>query len=103
MADFEDVFDFADALFADLGDVDEAVNFVGKLDKGAKAGDFGDFACDDVADFVEAFDVFPWVIGELFDAKADALVGFVDAEHLGFHFFAFFEDFGGVVDFTCPG
>ena len=46
------VLDLVHAVFADLRDVDEAVDVVGELDEGAEAGDLGDLALDEIADLV---------------------------------------------------
>lgn len=74
MADFEDVFDFIDVGFADLADMDEAVDIVFEFNEGAERGDFGDFSCDDVADFKVVADLGPGVFVELFHAEGDALL-----------------------------
>ena len=49
----------SDALFADLRDVDQAVNVMLQADERAEAGELGDFAGDEVADLVELVDVAP--------------------------------------------
>jgi hypothetical protein len=83
--------------------VDEAVDVVLQADECAEAGELGDMAGDEVADFIVFVDVAPRVFGELFDADSDALVGFVDFEDLGFDFVALLEDFGRVIDLASPG
>ena len=61
LADLEDVLDLVDAFLADLGDVDQPVDFMLQADEGAEAGQLGDIAGDEVADFVELVDAFPRV------------------------------------------
>ena len=59
LADLEHVLDLVHALFADLRDVDEAVDLVLQADERAEAGELGDLAGDEVADLVELLDVVP--------------------------------------------
>src|SRR5262249_40751987 len=68
----------------------------------AEAGDLGHAALDEVADLEAVVDLAPRIVFDLLDAQADALVGLVDLEDLGFHFLALLEDFGGVVDLAGP-
>src|ERR1039457_2390338 len=102
LADLEHVLDLLHAFLADLRDVDEAVNFVLQTDKRAEAGELGDFALHEVADFVKRLDLFPRVNFELLHAERDALVGAVHFEHVGFHFVALFEHFGRMIDLARP-
>src|ERR1017187_5377900 len=75
LADLEHVFDLLHAFLADLRNVDEAVNFVLQADKRAEAGELGNLALHEVADFVKRLDLFPRVNFELLHAERDALVG----------------------------
>ena len=57
----EHVLDLVHAVFADLRDVDEAIDIVLEADEGAEAGELGDLAADEIADFVELVDVRPGI------------------------------------------
>ncbi len=103
LADLEGVLDFFDTLFADLRDVDEAVDVVLELHEGTKVGDFRDGALDEIADLEATVDFLPGIVLELFDAEADALVDLVDVDDDGFEFVALFEGFARVVDLAGPG
>src|SRR5260370_21068935 len=103
LAHLEDVLDFLDAIFADLRDVEQAIDVVLQANEGAEAGQLGDLAGEEVADLVKLVDVAPRVLGELFDPDRDALVGFVDFQHEGLDLFALFQHFGGMVDLARPG
>src|SRR5471030_2022495 len=103
LADLEHFLDLLDAIVADLRDVHQAVDFVGKLDEGAEAGHFADLAGDEVADLVAALDRFPRIVGEMFQAQRNALVGLVDLEHLGFDVVALLQHFGRMIDLAGPG
>ena len=59
LADLEHVLDLVHALFADLGDVHEAIDVVLQADERAEAGQLGDLAGDEIADLVELVDVAP--------------------------------------------
>ena len=102
LAGLEDIFHLGDALFRNLGDVHQAIQFALELDKGAKAGDLADGAFDHLADFEAVLDLFPRIFGELLQAEGDSLVGFVDSEDLGFHRIALLEHFGCVGGFPGP-
>ncbi len=80
VADFEHVFDFLNTLFAELRDVDEAVDVAVEFHKRAEGGEFADGAFDFVADFVAGLDGLPRVFVDLFHAEADALGVFVDVD-----------------------
>src|SRR6266571_3264682 len=103
LAHLEDVLDFLDAIFADLRDVDQAIDVMLQANESAEAGQLGDLAGNEVADLVKLVDVAPRVLGELFDSDRDALVGFVDFQHDGFDLLALFQHFGGMVDLARPG
>ena len=103
LADFENVFDFLHTIFADLRDVHEAVDVVLELDKCTEVGEFADSSLDEIANAETAVDFFPRIGIELFDTKADALVGFVDVENHGFEIVALFEHFARVIDLAGPG
>ena len=102
-SDLEHVLDLVDALFADLGDVDEAIDVVLQANERAEAGELGDLAGDEVADLVILVDVRPRIFGELFDADGDALVGLVDFQHDRFDFVALLQHFGRMIDLARPG
>ena len=55
---------------AELRNVDQTVDLVGELDKGAEAGDLGDFALDDIADLVEIVDLRPRIDFRLLEDKS---------------------------------
>lgn len=102
LADLEDVLDLFDVFFADLGDVDQTVDFVGEFDEGTEVSDFGDLALNDVADAVLAVDFLPWVIERLLDAEGNALLVGIDIEHDGFYVITLLEHFTRVVDAASP-
>jgi len=89
-------------VFAQLRNVDETVDVILQLHESAKAGEFGHFAGDQVTDLIFLIDVLPRIVGELFDAQADALIGLVDVDDFGFDFFTFLKDLHRMVDFTRP-
>ena len=98
----EHVLDFIHVIFGDLGNVHQPINVVLQANERAEAGEFRDFAGDEVADFVMFVDVVPRIGAELFNAARNALVGFVDFENKGFGFVAFLEDFRWMIDFARP-
>ena len=65
ITDLEDVFDFVNAVVAELGDVDETVDLVAQFDESTESGDLGDVALDDIADFVLFGDVAPGIVFSL--------------------------------------
>src|SRR4051812_32980062 len=83
--------------------MNEAVDIVLQADEGAEAGELGDFAGDEVADFVILVDVGPGIFGELFQAEGDSLVGLVDFEHNRFDVVTLLQDFGRMIDLAGPG
>ena len=101
--DIQHVLDLFDVVFGELGDVNEAVDLVGKFNKSTESGDLGDFALDNIADLVELFDVFPGVIFQLLQTEADALLIGIDVQNDSFDFVANVQKFGGVVDLAGPG
>src|SRR5581483_11010510 len=103
LADLEDVLDLIDALFADLGDVDQPVNLVLQADERAEAREFGDLAGDQVADLIIMIDVAPRIDSELLDADRDALIGLIDFEHNRLDLVALLEHLGGMIDLARPG
>ena len=102
LTDFQMVLDLVDAIFADLGDMDEAVDITVHGDEGTESGDFGDLAFDEIADFVFVFDFLPRIAFELFHTEADALVLLVDIDDDRFEFVALFDHFGRVIDLSGP-
>ena len=103
LAGLEHVLHLGDALLGDLGDVDEAVEVAFERDERAEAGDLADGALDLLADLEAVLDGLPGILGELFQPERDALVGLVDAEHLGLHGVALLDDFRGVGRLAGPG
>ena len=103
IADFENVFDFVNAVVAELGDVDETVDLVAQFDESAESGDLGDAALDDITDFVLFGDIAPGIVFGLLEAEGDALLFRIDFEDDNFNFLTGFEQFVGVVDLAGPG
>jgi hypothetical protein len=89
-------------IFAQLRDVDEAIDVVLQLHEGAEARQLGHLAGDEIADLVFLVDVLPRIVAQLFDAEADSLVGLVDVDHFGFDFVVLFEDLHRVIDLAGP-
>src|SRR5438874_6533 len=77
LPDFKHVLDLVHALFTDLRDVDQAVNFMLQADECAEARQLRNISGDQIADLVKLVDALPWVLRQLFDADRDALVGLV--------------------------
>ena len=91
LIDLEHVLDLVHAVFADLADVDEAVDVMLQADEGAEARELGDLAGNEIADLVVFVDVGPGIFGELLEPERDPLVGLVDLEHNRFDIVAFFS------------
>src|SRR5262249_46189681 len=102
LADLEHVLDLVHAVFADLRDVNESVNFVLQADERAEARELGDAAGDEVADLVELINGFPRILADLLEANRDTLIGLVHFEHDGFDFIALLQDFRRMVDLARP-
>ena len=92
VADLEDVLHALHVLFAELRDVHEAIDVVLEADEGTEARDLRDRALDQIAHLEAGVDVGPWIVLELLDAQADALVRLVDVDDDGFDFLALLED-----------
>ncbi|KAG0505948.1 MAG: hypothetical protein Udaeo_06790 [Candidatus Udaeobacter sp.] len=82
--------------------MNESINVVLQLHKGAEAGELGHFTVDQVTDLILFIDHFPRIVGQLFNPKTDALIDFVDVDHDRFHFIAFLKHLAGVIDFSGP-
>ena len=80
LADLEHVLHFRDVIFAQLRNVDEAIDVVLQLHERAEARELGDLAGDEIADLVFLIDFLPRIVAQLFDAEADPLVGLVDVD-----------------------
>ncbi len=102
-ADLDDVFDLFHMVFAELRNVDEAVDVTIEADEGTKGCDLRNGALDEVANLEAVVDEAPWIAFGLLDTEGNALVCLVDGEHDGFHFVVLFENFGWVVDLAGPG
>src|SRR5690606_249451 len=102
VADLDDILDLGHVVFAELRDVDEAVDVVFELDEGAKAGDLGHSALDEVAHLETGVDFAPGILLKLLHPKADALVGLVDFQDHGLDDFALLHHLAGMVDLAGP-
>src|SRR5262245_48736886 len=89
----DDIFDLAKRLVGKLCDMDEPLNAIFKLHKGAKSGDFADCTFDKRANGQFLLNAFPWVLAQLLYSKCDFFVFFIDSEHDGFDEVTLFEDF----------
>ena len=78
LADLQMILHLVDAIFADLRDVDEAVDVAFELDEGAKAGDLRDLAFDEIADLVLGLNGAPRIFLKLLETERDALGVLVD-------------------------
>ncbi len=98
----DDLFGVPDALFAELGDVDQAFQVLIQLGKSAEFGQVGDDPLDQLA-FMQAFDLAgPGIGQQLADGKANALTFVVNADHLDVYFLPNFEHILGMID-MLPG
>ncbi len=73
-----------------------------QADEGTEARELRDLAADEIAHFVERFDVRPWIGAKLFHTERDALVRTIDFEHGGFDDIALLHDFARMVDLAGP-
>ena len=103
VADLDDVLDLLHVVFAELRNVDEAVDVTVERDKCTEGCDLGNSALDEVTDLEAAVDEAPGIFFGLLDTEGDALVCLVDGKNDGFHFVALLENFGWVVDLAGPG
>lgn len=100
---FEFVVGCFDAVFGDLGDMDETFDTGFEFNEGAEVGEFFHNALPDGAFTVACGDVSAPRIGvEIFDGEGEALVLLVDVCDDGFDFLAFFKHFGGVFHALNP-
>ena len=65
LADLENVFHLGDVIFAELRDMDEAIDVILQLHKRAKAGELGYLAVDEIADLVFLVDVLPRIVARV--------------------------------------
>ena len=82
--------------------MDESVDLVRKFNEGTESSDLGDFALDNVADFVDVADVDPGIVFSLLETERDSLQFGIDFKNDNFNFLSGFENFVGVVDLAGP-
>src|ERR1700722_7169881 len=82
--------------------MDQAVDIILELHKGAKTRQLGNFALHEIADLVLLVDLFPWIVAELFNAKADSLIRLIDVDDFRLDFVAFLKDLARMINLTRP-
>ena len=81
-----------------LRDVDQALNALLDLGKGAKVDDVGDDALDQLAQFVLVLDQGPRFRLQPFQAQANTITLLVQAQDIHFHFLSHADDLFGMPD-----
>ncbi len=87
---------------AHLGDMHQALDALFQLNERAVIGEVHDLAADALGHGILLGDMQPGILGDLLEAKGDALALGVKLEDLHAHFVAHIEHLGGVVD-PAPG
>ena len=91
-----------DALFADLGDVDQTLDVTFQAREGAKLGQARDHAFNQLSN-AELLDALaPGVITERAQAQSNALLLAIDVDHLDLDFLPHFQDLAGMAN-AVPG
>ena len=87
---------------AQLGNVDQSVDLVGKLNKSSESCDLGHVALHNIADFVQLVDVRPGIFLSLLQTKRDTLLLRIDLKDHNFNFLSGLQHFVGSVHLTGP-
>ena len=98
LADLDDLRRGVDVLGSHLGDVNQTLDVVAKLDEGAERNNLGDLAINDGAHGVALDELQPRILGGLLQAERDALALQVDVENLNLNLVANLDDLGRMVD-----
>ena len=85
-------------LLSHLGDVDEALNAVAKVNKCTEGNKLGDSALDDSVNWVLGNKYTPWILGSLLKTKGDTLTVKVNVENLNLNLLANLNNLRWVVN-----